>query len=160
MKKLVPLLLLLVVLTAGCVPGGPITISTSGETPTINSFDASPPTIAAGESSTVSWGGAGAATVSIDQGVGNVALGGTRAVMPGATTVYTLTATSASGMSTTATAQVIVSGVSAPPESTPPESTPPPSVSPPVINYFNASPPVIPGTSGSTFLRWGVSDAP
>ena len=156
MNKLVPLLLLLVVLTAGCVPGGPITISTSGEPPTINSFDASPPTIAAGESSTLSWGVAGATTVSIDQGVGNVALGGTRAVMPSATTVYTLTATSASGMSTTATAQVIVSGAPTP---TPTPTPTPPSAGLPVVNYFTASPPVISGGSGSTFLRWNVSDA-
>src|SRR4030042_333420 len=153
MNKLVPLLLLLVVLTAGCVPGGPITISTSGEPPTINSFDASPPTIAAGESSTLIWGVAGATTVSMDQGVGNVALGGTRAVMPSATTVYTLTATSASGMSTMATAQVIVTGVSTP--------TPTPTPTPtglPVVNYFIANPPII-SAGGSTTLGWNVSNA-
>lgn len=110
MKKLIPLLLLLaVVFTAGCLPGGPITISTSGQPPAINSFDASPSSISAGESSTLSWNVSGATTVSIDQGIGNVALTGRRAVMPSVTTVYTLTATNVAGMSATATTQVIVS---------------------------------------------------
>ena len=112
MKKLIPLLLLLVlVFTAGCdLTGGPLTISGSGRAPAINSFDTSPSTLSAGGIATLSWNVSGASTVSIDQGIGNVALTGRRDVMPSATTVYTLTATSATGMSVTATAQVMVSG--------------------------------------------------
>jgi hypothetical protein len=145
MKKLIPLLLLAVLFTAGCVPGGPITIGTSGP-PVINSFDASPSTISAGESSTLSWNVSGASTVSIDQGIGNVALTGRRDVVPSATTVYTLTATSAAGMSATATAQVIVSGAPSPPAGLP------------VINSFTASPSSI--TAGSSVtLGWNVSNA-
>lgn len=158
MKKIIPLLLLLVLLTAGCDMTG-ITVTPTAEAPVINSFDADPLTIAAGESSKLIWSVSGATTISIDQGVGNVALSGTRAVVPSETTVYTLTATSASGMSTTATAQVIVSWVPEPPEPMPAESTPPPSADLPVINYFTTSPPVISGISGSTFLRWNVSGA-
>jgi hypothetical protein len=229
MKKLIPVLLLAVVFIASCT-GGPITITGPSQLPSINSFDASPASISAGESSSLSWTVTGASTVSIDQGIGNVALTGTRAVAPAATTIYTLTASSAAG-SVTATTQVIVSG--APPSTGLPvinsfiaspssiivggstslswnvsnatsvtidngvgavgssgstivlpsattgftltasnasgsntatalvivSGVPSPPASLPVINYFTASPPVIPGGSGSTFLRWNVSDA-
>jgi len=152
MKKMIPLLLLLVVLTAGCDLTG-LTVTTTSESPVISSFGADPPTIAAGESSTLSWNVLGATKVSIDQGIGNVALSGSRAVMPSETTVYTLTATNASGTSITATAQVIVTGVSTP--------TPTPTPTPtglPVVNYFIANPPII-SAGGSTTLGWNVSNA-
>ena len=68
---------------------------------------ASPSTIAAGGSSTLSWTTSGASSVSIDQGVGSVAASGSRLIAPGATTTYTLTATSTGG-STTSTAVVTV----------------------------------------------------
>ncbi len=146
MKKLIPLLLLLVMITAGCDMTG-LTVTTSAESPVISSFGADPPTIAAGESSTLSWSVVGATTVSIDQGIGNVALTGRRAVMPSATAVYTLTATNAAGMSATATAQVIVSGASSPP-----------AASLPVVNSFTASPSSV--TAGSSaVLSWNVSNA-
>jgi hypothetical protein len=233
MRKLVPLLLLAVLFVAGCYPGGPITIT--GQLPVINSFNANPSSISAGESSNLSWSVSGATTVSIDQGIGSVALTGTRAVAPAATTTYTLTAYSTAG-STTATTQVIVTGAAPSPaptglpviisfvaspssislgESTSlswnvsnatsiyidngigsvgssgntivlPSGTitytltasnsigsniatalvlvsgvpyPYPSGGLPVIDYFNASPPIITGGSGSTLLRWGVSGA-
>jgi hypothetical protein len=147
MKKLVPLLLLVlvVVFAAGCDLAG-ITITPSTQPPTINSFGASPPTIDAGESSTLSWNVVGATMVSIDQGIGNVALAGSRIVAPSATTVYTLTATGASGISATATAQVIVSGAPSPPASLP------------VVNSFTASPPNITVGEIAT-LSWNVSNA-
>ena len=113
MKKLIPLLLLMVMLTAGCDLAG-INLTTTTQSATINSFNASPASITAGESSTLNWGVTGATSVSIDQGIGNVALTGSRAVMPGTTTVYTLTATNAAGVSVTATTQIIVSGASTP----------------------------------------------
>src|SRR4030042_2563622 len=109
MKKLIPLLLLMVMLTAGCDLAG-INLTTTTQSAAINSFGSSPATIAPGESSTLSWNVTGATTVSIDQGIGNVALAGTRVVMPGATTVYTLTAFNTAGLSVTATAQGIVTG--------------------------------------------------
>ena len=162
MKKLIPLLLLIVVFTAGCDLTG-LTVTTTTESPVISSFEADPSTISAGGSSTLRWNVSGASKVSIDQGIGNVALTGSRAVMPSATTVYTLTATNAAGVSVPATAQVIVSGAafppeSLPPESTPPESTPPPSAGLPVVNYFMANPPII-SAGGSTTLGWNVSNA-
>ncbi|MFC2050142.1 CARDB domain-containing protein [Chloroflexota bacterium] len=148
MKKLIPLLLLIVlVFTAGCdMADGPITISGSGRALAISSFDASPSTVSAGEIATLSWNVSGASTVSIDQGIGNVALTGRRDVMPSATTVYTLTATNAAGMSATATAQVMVSG------------TPSPSAGQPVVISFTASPSGITAGSPAT-LSWNVSNA-
>ena len=145
MKKLLPVLLLAVLFLASCYPGGPITIT--GQSPVINSFNASPSTISAGESSTLNWTVTGASTVSIDQGIGNVALTGTRAVALTATTIYTLTASSSAG-SATATTQVIVSGAVSPPT---------PAVLP-VINSFIASPSSI-SLGGSTSLSWNVTNA-
>jgi hypothetical protein len=147
MKRLmIPLVILLVVFAAGCLPEGPISITASKQLPVINSFGASPPSISAGESSTLSWSVTGATTVSIDQGVGNVALTGNRVVSPSATTIYTLTATSTAG-SVTATAQVIVSGVA-----------PPTPTSLPIVHSFTASPPGITVGSSAT-LSWDVSNA-
>jgi hypothetical protein len=145
MKKLIPLLLLMPLIIAGCYPGAPITIG--GQTPTINSFNASPASISPGESSNLSWTVSGATTVNIDQGIGNVALTGSRAVAPAATTTYTLTASSATG-TTTATTQVIVTGAAPPPVST----------GLPVIISFIASPSNI-GFGDSTSLSWNVSNA-
>jgi len=85
--------------------------------PVILSFDADPGTINPEETSTLSWEVSEAATVSIDQGIGNVALSGTRDVSPSETTVYTLTATNEAG-SVNATVQVTVE------EDTTPPSTP------------------------------------
>jgi len=76
----------------------------------INLFEASPPSIASGESSTLEWNVSGASMVSIDPGIGNVSLTGNRVVSPSATTVYTLTATNEAG-SVTATAQIAVATV-------------------------------------------------
>lgn len=149
MKKLIPLFLLVLVVAfaAGCDLAG-ITVTPSTQPPAISSFGASPPTIAAGESSTLSWSVVGATMVSIDQGIGNVALSGSRIVMPSATTIYTLTVTNAAGISTTATAQVIVTG--APSQPTP--------AALPVVNSFTASPPSITVGSSAT-LSWNVSNA-
>jgi len=73
----------------------------------VNSFEAGPGRIVSGGSSTLSWDVSGANTVSIDPAIGNVALSGTRVVLPAKTTTYTLTASNQAG-SITATAQVVV----------------------------------------------------
>jgi hypothetical protein len=156
MKKLVPLFLLAVLFITGCDLSG-LSITTTNQQPVINSFSASPANISAGESSTLNWTVTGAATVSIDQGIGNVALTGPRAVTPAATTIYTLTASNTAG-SVTATTQVIVSGAPSSSESTPPESTPSPTEDLPVVNYFMANPSII-SAGGSTTLGWNVSNA-
>ena len=86
---------------AGCTGASPTA-------PIINSFSASPSTITVGESSTLSWSATDATSVTIDNGIGSVALTGTTAVNPTTTTTYTLTATNVAG-SVTATTTVTVS---------------------------------------------------
>jgi hypothetical protein len=81
--------------------------------PVINSFSSSPGSIIPGGSVTLSWDVSDAATVSIDQQIGNVSLSGTRVVTPTKTTTYTLTATNAVG-TVTATAQITMSSVTVP----------------------------------------------
>ena len=122
------------------------TVIVTGEAaalPVVSAFGADPGSIVEGESSTLSWKVSGAATVSIDHGVGSVALTGTRTVSPVTTTTYTLTATNEVG-SITATAQVTVS------------AGPPAGL--PVIGFFTAEPGSITAGDSST-LSWNVSDA-
>jgi sugar lactone lactonase YvrE len=64
--------------------------------PVISSFSATPATIAPGQSSTLAWTVANATSLSINQGVGTVTGTGT-AVSPLVSTIYTLTASNASG---------------------------------------------------------------
>jgi len=75
--------------------------------PVINSFNADPGIISPGGSATLSWDVTGCTTVRIDPGIGNVSLNGTRVVLPGKTTKYTLTASNEVG-TIGATAQVTV----------------------------------------------------
>ena len=81
---------------------------TAASKPLINSFTASPTSIAAGSSSTLSWAVFGASSIAITPGTfTSVASSGSTAVSPTASTAYTLTATNATG-STTATAPVTI----------------------------------------------------
>ena len=73
-------------------------------------LSASPSSITAGETSTLTWTTTNATTVSIDQGIGAVSPSGTSVVSPTNTTQYTLTATGPGGTataSTTVTVQMI-----------------------------------------------------
>ena len=83
--------------------------STTGSAPTITAFAATPSTITAGQSSTLSWTVSNATSLSI-AGIGTVT-GTSRSVSPTATTTYTLTATNSYG-NTTASATVTVSSTS------------------------------------------------
>ncbi len=112
--------------------------------PIINTFTATPPTIASGESSTLSWTVTDATSVTIDQGIGSVAVSsGTSSVTPGATTTYTLTATNSAG-SVTATTTVTVRSAEV--------------TSKPIINGFVALQPTITSGQPST-LGWSVTGA-
>lgn len=106
--------------------------------PVISSFTASPSSIILGQSTTLAWGVTGASSLSIS-GVGAVG-GSSLVVTPTATTIYTLTATNASG-TVTASATVTV-------------NNPPP----PTINAFGASATPI-NLGGSSTLSWNVSGA-
>lgn len=85
-----------------------VTVNSGTTKPVVNSFTASPASITAGASSTLSWTTTGASSLSITPGTftSNSASGSTN-VSPTATTTYTLTATNSAG-STTATAKVAV----------------------------------------------------
>ncbi|MFN8010703.1 MAG: glycoside hydrolase family 44 protein [Holophagaceae bacterium] len=84
----------------------------AGTPPAISAFTASPATLAAGQTSTLSFTVTGASTVIISPEVGVVTGGATAvSVRPGATTTYTLTASNEGG-ATTRTVTVTVSGTS------------------------------------------------
>ncbi|MBS2023118.1 MAG: hypothetical protein JST92_11945 [Deltaproteobacteria bacterium] len=77
----------------------------------INLFTANPPSISAGNSSTLSWNVTNATALSIDNGVGTITgTTGTINVTPSATTTYTLSATGLGG-NDSATATVTVNAV-------------------------------------------------
>jgi len=65
--------------------------------PTVTSFIATPSTINAGQSTTLSWQVTGATTLSVDGGVGNVTGLTSKTVAPAQTTIYTLTAANSAG---------------------------------------------------------------
>jgi hypothetical protein len=90
-----------------------VSVNTAGK-PTISSFTASPATITAGSSSTLSWATTGATNIAITPGTfTSTSASGSTGVNPTATTTYTLTATNASG-SATSTAKVTVAASGGP----------------------------------------------
>jgi hypothetical protein len=93
-------LLLLLILIPGCitVPApSPNPIPPVGTPPVITEFSSNPSTINAGGTSTLLWSVIGATSVSVDQGIGQVAIVGTRVVSPATSTVYTISATNSAG---------------------------------------------------------------
>jgi PKD repeat protein len=122
--------------------GGTVTatarVSVAVPPPVISSFSASPASITAGESTTLSWSVAGATSLSINNGVGTVT-GSSVTVSPTQTTTYTLTARNAGGTVTSSTRVTVA-------------------VAPPVISSFSASPAAITAGQSST-LSWSVSGA-
>ena len=105
---------------------------------TINQFQAEPSTITAGASTTLQWTVTGANSVTIDQGIGAVALSGNRVIFPTSTTTYTLTASNGS-QSTSSTITVSVNN-------------------PPVIARFSTFPETI-ELGRTSLLRWNVTGA-
>ncbi|MGD0352283.1 MAG: hypothetical protein ABSB38_02100 [Dehalococcoidia bacterium] len=85
-------LLLLLFLIPGC-----LTVPSVGTPPVIIEFSNNPSTINAGDTSILFWAVTGATSVSIDQGIGQVNVAGTRVVSPTASTVYTISATNSAG---------------------------------------------------------------
>ena len=81
------LIILLFAILSGC----------NGSNPVINSFFASPSAIIAGDSTTLSWTVTNADSVTIDYGIGTVALTGITTVNPTTDTTYTLIATNSAG---------------------------------------------------------------
>jgi len=97
-------------------PASATTLGTGAQGPVISAFSATPATIVAGQSSTLSWSvsGSPAPSLSINNGVGNVSGQTSVSVYPTATTTYTLTATNSAGTAS-ANATITVN-----PDTTPP----------------------------------------
>jgi hypothetical protein len=115
LKRLVFLslsLLLLLILIPGCSPSASVIPI---ENPSvIQEFSSNPSTIDSGGTSTLLWNVTGAKSVSIDQGIGQVAVAGTRAVSPATSTVYTISATNSTGTVVTRSAVITANLVSSP----------------------------------------------
>jgi hypothetical protein len=108
LKRLVFLslsLLALLILIPGCITIQPQASSIT--TPVIGTFSSSPSAINPGGTSNLSWNVTGANSVSIDQGIGLVSTAGSRAITPGSTTVYTISATNAAGTVTSSAVAVV-----------------------------------------------------
>lgn len=121
---------------------GPLTVQCSNcSTPTITSFSASPGSIQAGGSSTLSWQTQNADSVTLTPSGQTVALNGSQLVSPVVTTQYTLRATNSAG-SVEAFATVTVQAAGGAP----------------TIVTFNVSPATI-SIGNSSTLQWQVSDA-
>ncbi|MBZ5723956.1 MAG: OmpA family protein [Acidobacteriia bacterium] len=118
-----------------------VTVTVGNGNPAIVRFEASPLSISAGQSSTLSWATTGATTVSINNGVGTQPVNGSIPVSPTQTTTYTLTASSPDGKSVTAPVTVTVGPPTAP-----------------QIVTFTANPPSI-NAGQSSQLCWQVTGA-
>ncbi len=110
-------LLLLLILVPGCFyPGTSNPVIPVITPPVIVEFSNNPATINSGGTSILLWNVTGANSVSIDQGIGQVAVAGTRVVSPAISTVYTISATNSAG---TVTRSAVTMVNSAPPTPTP-----------------------------------------
>ena len=128
-------LLLLTGPAVACGPGAP---------PVILALDATPAQITAGESTTLRWVVKEPDSVSIDQGIGDVAAVGNRQLSPASTIAYTLTATNSAG---TVSKSVVVTVSTAPP--------PVPDSTAPVITDVSASS----ETETSAVVTWTTNEA-
>ena len=116
----------------------------------IQAFSASPSTSAPGERVLLSWNTEGATAVSIDQGVGAVASGGSAAVNPAQTTTWTLSATGFTGNGTGTVSRALTVSVESAPSGTEagtPQVEPAADASPGAVGAVAASHEV--GTDGS-----------
>ena len=145
-------LLLLLILIPGCVTFQTTPAATTppigqpsnfGTPQAVIEFGNNPSTINSGGTSTLSWNVTGASSVNIDQGIGPVNAAGTRVVSPDSSTVYTISATNASGT----VSRSVVTTVNAAPS--------PVDRRPPVITEFIS----YPNADGTLTLQWNVIGA-
>ncbi len=115
-----------------------------GTLPVIGTFVSNPSTVNSGATSTLLWNVTGATSVTLDQGIGQVDVAGTRVVGPTQSTVYTISATNSAG-TVTRSATIIIN--SAPPIGTPP-----------VIIQFSTNPSTT-NSGGTSTLSWNVTGA-
>lgn len=138
-------LFLMLVSISGCI-NVPTELTGISLLPIIQTFEASPAIIKAGEYSTLSWTVTGASKVYIDNNIGNVALNGNITVSPSTTTYYTVTASNSSGSSSARTLVTVSdSAISQTPANQP------------VIQYFFADRNYISPGEGVT-LYWDTAE--
>ncbi|MBY0538567.1 hypothetical protein K2P47_04195 [Patescibacteria group bacterium] len=111
--------------------------------PICDSFTSNPASIVRGNSATLNWATTNADSVSIDNGIGGVAVDGTRVVSPTNTTNYILTATK-EGKSVTCYVKVTVTDVPTPLH--------------PVCDSFSSNPTTI-NRGQSSQLTWNTTNA-
>lgn len=133
------LLFSLAVLSAGSF------ISCRQEPPSVLIFTATPSEIISGAASTLKWNVQDATSVTIDQGLGEVAANSSKELSPSKTTAYTLTATNAGGTVTKA----LVLYVTEPPPAPPAADT-----APPVIKNISTSS----ETETSAVVTWTTNE--
>jgi uncharacterized repeat protein (TIGR01451 family) len=119
----------------------PVTVS-NDPAPTCDSFTATPATITVGGSSVLAWQTSNATTVTMNNGIGNVAADGSVTVSPTTNTTYTLTVAGTQGRSVNCSVPVTVTTHVVP-----------------VCDYFTATPGTLPVGGGQTTLNWKVSNA-
>jgi hypothetical protein len=122
-----------------------ITVTTTSDPlPRCDAFTASPTTIVRGASAVLNWATTNATSVSIDNGVGQVAVDGTFSVAPLATTLYTLTASDAKNQRHTCTVTVTVEDIANPL---------------PRCDAFTVAPTALPVGGGNVNLNWSTTNA-
>ena len=84
--------------------------SPAAQLPVISSFSATPVSAASGQAVTLAWSAAGATSLQIDNGIGDVTSLSNTVVHPAQTTTYTLTASNPAGNATAQTTVTISSG--------------------------------------------------
>jgi len=120
-------------------------VSCRPEPPAILLFSATPPEISLGDSTTLKWSIKDANSVTIDQGMGEVASTGLVKLSPAKTIAYTLTATNAGG--TVSKSVVIHVNIPTP-------QPPAPDTTPPVIKNISASS----ETETSAVITWTTNE--
>ena len=89
-----------------------------GQLPAISAFTATPSTLTAGHSASLSWNVTGATSVTLS-GTGNVSAAGSATVAPSQTTTYTLTASNTAGSATAQVTVTVTASVDQQPPTTP-----------------------------------------
>ena len=137
--RYIPLLSLALLVVIQFMPGS-AEAARASKLPKCDQFIASPLSITSGDNVTLSWNTTYAKTVSIDNGVGFVALDGSLVVKPTEDITYTLTATDSAGTSVTCSQSITVV------------------IPTPTCPLYTASPTSI-LTGGSSVLTWDTVNA-
>src|SRR5665647_919546 len=149
------------------------TVTVKTNSPLINSFDASPNSIKAGESAVLNWHAAGASDVTIEPDIGVSEPAGTSSVYPAKTTTYKLTASNGDKKDVAYCIVTVEDNLTSPkgnltsskgdlitPTDNPTSAQEnlKPQANLPSIGSFNANPDIV-GKGESSNLTWSVSSA-